>query len=201
MSKLQYHQQRSYEDARDAAMNYEDVYYKELCDLLFDEFLSNITNIPFDRTIENESLSNTALHNTNEAYCINWFYTIDRKLIETKTVYSFRFPNLWNPELYTMFEIKTNPRFSPIPYKRHKCDGWYKYRGDDLLKKLDKYLNISRVVRNTTPHNTKLFINPEKERLDIEFNFPAINERISITFEPGTPMTPFQNRYVFNGSF
>ncbi|CAF1362266.1 unnamed protein product [Rotaria magnacalcarata] len=193
MSKLQYYQQKSYEDALDAARNYEDIYYDEFYDLLFDKFLRNIKNIPFDRTIENESLYNTALHNNTEADCISWFYTIDRKLIETKTVYSFRFPNLWNPALYTMFEIKTNPRFSPVPYQRHRCDGWYEYRGDKLLKELDKYLNISRVVRNTTPHNTKLFINPEKERLDIEFNFPAINERISITFERGTPIIPSQN--------
>jgi hypothetical protein len=48
-------------------------------------------------------------------------------------------------------------------------------------------LNIGRVAANHHPHQTKLFINQKHERLDRQFNFHSLNERITITFEPEYP--------------
>jgi hypothetical protein len=53
------------------------------------------------------------------------------------------------------------------------------------LDHIDQYLNIRKVVDND--HVTKLFANQKEERLDIQFDFNSLNERISITFEPGRP--------------
>ncbi len=49
----------------------------------------------------------------------------------------------------------------PIQGQRYRFFGWYKV--------------------------TKLFINQEQERLNIQFKFPSLNEQIEITFEPGYP--------------
>ncbi len=108
-------------------------------------------------------------------------------MIDSKTVNSFRFVNVCHPDLYQSFEIKAHRLFIPIHGQRHRFIGWYKCIGQNVLDYLDQYLNIRRVVDNSHSHVTKLFINQEEERVDIQFKFPSLNERIAITFEPGYP--------------
>jgi hypothetical protein len=190
MGKKQFNRQYSYEDAQDAIENYEDDHYNDFCDLLFNQLLINIQRIKFDCIIQNYLLGPAdPVYKTEQANSLFWLYRADRKLIDSKTVYSFRFANACHPEFYKSFETKAHHLFLPITEKRHKSYGWYKYIGEDLPNLIDKFLNIRRVVENHYPHKTKLFINQKQERLDIQFNFYSINERIAINFEPGYPAT------------
>ncbi|CAF2570907.1 unnamed protein product [Rotaria sp. Silwood2] len=193
MPKQQFYQQRSIQEAQDAVMDYEDDHYQELYYLLFNQLLSNIKRISFDRIIQDKLQYGDTVRNNQETHSLVWLYTADRMFVKPLTIYSFRFANACHPELYRTFETKSHHLFSLVTYQRHKYNGWYKYVGRDLLNSLDEYLNIERVVQNQIPHETKLFINQKQERLDIQFNFDSINERIAITFEPGCPdlLMPF----------
>jgi hypothetical protein len=189
MNKRGFYQQYSIDDAIDAVNNYEDSHYEEFQYLLFNELLVNIQGIPFDRIIETHLLTQDNLvYETLSAHSLFWLYGADRKMINSKTIYSFRFANACHPDLYQSFEIKAHRLFKQVPERRHRFIGWYEHIGQDLLDDLDRYLNIKRVVKNSHSHVTKLFINQEKERLDIRFDFPSLNERIVITFEPGYPV-------------
>ncbi|CAF0942804.1 unnamed protein product [Rotaria sordida] len=187
MPKQEFYRQLSIEEATDAIMDYEDDHYQEFYDLLFNQLLINIKNIPFERIIQNNLQYGDAVRNNKEAHSLIWLYTADRKFINSIKVYSFRFANDCHPEFYRTFETKSHRLFSLVEHPRHKYNGWYKYMGRELLNYLDKYLNIERVVQNQIPHKTKLFIHQKQERIDIQFNFYSIDERISITFEPGYP--------------
>ncbi len=127
------------------------------------------------------------MYKTKEANSLFWLYTANRKFIGSKTIYSFRFANACHPEFYRTFEAKSHHLFRATIQKRHGLDGWCRYIGKQLLNDIDKYLNIKRVVQKPHSHRTELFINQKEERVDIEFNFKSINERITITFEPGYP--------------
>jgi hypothetical protein len=190
MGKLEFQQQLSFDEAQDAVENYEDIHYQEFQNLLFNELLINICEIPFDNIIQNYLLTpDNCVYKTKEAHSLVWLYRADRKILKptSTTVYSFRFANVCHPEFYETFEIKAHHLFIPIPGIRHRYYGWYKYVGKDLLDPIDKCLNIRRVVDSHHPHVTKLFINKKEYRLDIQFNFYTLNERIAITFEPGYP--------------
>jgi hypothetical protein len=187
MPKLHYYEQMSIEDAQDAVDNYEDNHYDEFHNFLFHELLSNIKKVPFDYIIQNHLPFDTAVYRTKEANGLSWLYTADRKLINSITIYSFRFTNTCHPEFYRTFETEAHHLFQLIPESRHRYYGWYMYKGCELLDSVDKYLNIQRVVQNPIPHATKLFINQKQERIDIRFDFDSIKERIVITFEPGPP--------------
>jgi len=65
----------------------------------------------------------------------------DRKLIESKTIYSFRFANACHPEFYKTFETKAHHLFLLIKKPRHHYHGWYKYIGTDLQDHIDKLKN------------------------------------------------------------
>jgi hypothetical protein len=188
MSKRQYFQQISIDDEIDADNYYEDDHMEQFDRLLFDELLLYIKKVKFDYIIQNNLQHNDALYNINESHSLNWLFTADRKLIYSKTAYSFRFANVCHPELYQTFEIKAHHLFRSIKEQRHGTDGWYRYIGRELLDRIDNYLKIQRVIQNPNFHRTELFINQDEERLDIEFNFPTIKERIAITFEPGPPV-------------
>ncbi len=190
MNKQKFYQQFSIDEARDAVENYEDIHYEEFQNLLFNQLLINIWRTPFDNIIQNYLLTqDNPVYKTKEAHSLLWLYRADRKIIEptSTTVYSFRFANACHPEFYQTFEIIAHHLFIPVSGKRHRSYGWYKYIGKDLLDPIDKCLNIQRVVDSHHPHVTKLFINQEEERLDIQFNFYTLKERISITFERGYP--------------
>jgi hypothetical protein len=185
MVKQQIYNKWSIKDGQDAADYYEDDHYEEFCNLLFYELLNHIKKIPFENFIQNHLQYNGSVYKTNKANSLFWLYTADRKLIETVTIYSFRFANACHPEFYRTFETKAHHLFESTIQQRHGLDGWYKYIGKDILNRVDRYLNIGKVNQNH--HRTKLFINQKEERLDIEFNFKSTNERITITFEPGYP--------------
>ena len=188
MVKRQFFQQLSIDETIDAMYNYDDEHYDQFYNLLFNELLSNIRNIPFDAIINKRLTgSDNPVYNTDEAHSLFWLYRADRKLIESKTIYSFRFANACHPEFYQTFETKSHHLFVPIQEPRHRYFSWYKCIGKYVLNELDRYLNIERVVSNSAKHKTKLFINQIQERLDIRFDFPSLNERIAITFEPGYP--------------
>lgn len=191
MVKTDFYQQLSIEDGQDAMENYDDDHYNEFYDLLINHLLINIRKIPFDSIINNYLVrQDNPVYKTEKAYCLFWLYSADRHLIDSKTVYSFRFANACNPVFYQTFETKAHHLFISIPEKRHRSYGWCEHIGKDLLDEIDKYLNIKMVVENHHPHTTKLFINQKCERLDIQFNFDSLNERIAITFEPGYPACP-----------
>ncbi|CAF0997201.1 unnamed protein product [Rotaria sordida] len=187
MPKKQFLKQLSIEEAQGAAMDYEDEHYRESYDLLFNQLLINIKQIPFERIIQNDLQYGNTVHYNKEAHSLVWLYTADRKVIDKLMVYSFRFGNDCNPEFYRNFETKFHHLFLPVPGIRHKYDGWYECIGRELLDYVDEYLNIERIVQNRIPHKTRLFIHQEQERIDIQFNFSSIHARITITFEPGYP--------------
>jgi hypothetical protein len=187
MVKKQYYRHSYSQEVEDVSSSYDDDHYQEFYDLLFNELLVHIKKIPFDNIIQNHLQYNNSIYRTEEANSLTWFYTADRKLIKSRTIYSFRFANVCHPELYNTFETKAHRLFLLITRPRHRYVEWYKYMGHELLNHLDNYLNIGRVVQNQIPHKTELFINQNEERLDIQFSFDSINERIAITFEPGPP--------------
>ncbi|CAF3876661.1 unnamed protein product [Rotaria sp. Silwood1] len=187
MPKRQFYQQLSIEEAQYAETEYEDDHYEQFYYFLFKQLLSNIKEIPFDRIIQDRLQYGDIVRNNKQANSLVWLYTADRKFINSKTIYSFRFANPCHPEFYRTFETKSHHLFSLVTYPRHRYSGWYEYVGRNLLDKVDKYLNIERVVHNQTPHITRLFIHQNEERLDIQFNFNSIQERIVTTFEPGYP--------------
>jgi hypothetical protein len=190
MGKPEFYRKLSIDEARDAMENYEDIHYEEFQNLLFNELLRNIRKTPFDNIIQNYLLTpDNCVYKTKEVHSLFWLYGADRKIIEPKstTVYSFRFANACHPESYQTFEIIAHHLFIKVAGIRHKYYEWYKYVGKDLLDPIDKCLNIQRVLDSHYPHVTKLFINKKEERLDIQFNFYTLNERIAITFEPGYP--------------
>jgi hypothetical protein len=186
MGKQNFYRQLSLEEAQDAEQNYEDIHYEEFYNLLFDQLLNHIKTIPFDNIIENHLQYVNAVYKTEEADSLVWLYTADRKFIGEKTIYSFRFANACHPEFYRTFETKGHHLFKKITVPRHEYNGWYKYVGQYLLAEIGHYLNIRKVVQSQIPNKTKLFINQNEERIDIQFNY-SINERISISFEPGYP--------------
>ena len=180
--------QISIDETLDAMDNYDDEHYEQFCNLLFNELLSNIRQVPFDTIIDNHLIQfNNPVYKTKEAHSLYWLYRADRTIIDSITVYSFRFADACHPDFYQTFETKAHHLFIPINKRRHRYFGWYKCIGKGLLNDLDEYLNIKKVVNNTEKHKTKLFIHQAQERIDIRFDFPAINERIAITFEPGYP--------------
>lgn len=191
MVKAHYYQQKSIEDAQNAENDYDDEHYEHFHDLLFNELLVHIKHVPFDKIIDEDLLYKTEVYRTKEANSLVWLYRADRKFINSISIYSFRFANLCNPERYQTFNVSDHNLFLLVPQQRHGFNKWYKYTGEQLLNKLDKYLNINKVVRGSVPHKTKLFINQEQERMDIQFSFDSIAERIVITFESGYPASRF----------
>jgi hypothetical protein len=187
MVKQRCYQKWYINEAQDDEYNYEDNHYDDFYDFLFHELLSNIKKVPFDYIIQNHLQFDTAVYRTKEANCLSWLYTADRKLINSITIYSFRFANACHPEFYKTFETKAHHLFQSVSEPRHRYCGWRQYIGRELLNSVDKYLNIQTVVQNPTPHQTKLFINQQQERTDIRFDFYPIKKRIVITFEPGYP--------------
>jgi hypothetical protein len=124
MTKRGFYQQYSIDKALDAVDNYEDNHYEEFQYLLFDEFLFNIRGIPFNRIIENNLLTqDNPVYKTTRTHSFFWLYQADRKMIDSKTVYSFRFVNACHPDLYQSFEIKAHPFFLPIQGQRHRFLG------------------------------------------------------------------------------
>jgi hypothetical protein len=103
------------------------------------------------------------------------------------TVYSFRFPNSGNPELYRSFNTSAHQMFQPIDQNRHGLSGWYRFTGSRVPDDVDRCLQSQRVLQNAGEHTTSIFINQVEGRLDIEFNLQSTHERITIIFESGTP--------------
>jgi hypothetical protein len=156
-------------------------------DLVFDELLIHIKKFPYDRIIQKDLQYTNAVRASTRANSLDWFCQVDRKLVGSKTIYSFRFVNVCYPEFYRTFEIKAHPLFKPITLQQHRYYEWFTYIGHELLNHLDKYLNTGRVFQSRIPHITKLFMHQKEEWIDIQFNFDLINERIAVSFEPGSP--------------
>ena len=187
MSKQQYFMQKSIQDARGATTNYSDDHYKQFLDLLFGELLYHIQHVEFDYIILNQLLRDNSSYQTQKANGLRWLWTADRKNINGCTVYSFRFPNASHPELYQLFNTTAHNLFQSINQRRHGLDGWYQYTGENLPSAVDEYLCIEKVLQTGSSHTTSIFINQAEERLDIEFHLQPTHERITITFERGTP--------------
>lgn len=188
MVKKQASRQISVDEKLDMTDDCEDEHYNAFYNLVINELLSNIRCVPFDTIMNTELIqSDKLVYKIMEAYSLDWLYRADRNIFDSKTVYTFRFPNVCDPDFYRTFQSKAHPLFVLIDGRRHRYFGWYKYIGKDLLGEIDKSLSITRVVKSTEQHRTKLFIHQDQERIDIQFDFPAIKERIVITFEPGYP--------------
>ena len=184
MSKKYFRQQFSVEDMTN---EYEDEHYQAFEELVFDGLLCHIRKIPFEQIIQNTFTGMAVDYQTLRANALVWLYTLNQKFINERVIYSFRFANASHPELYQAFATRAHPLFTPINQQRHRRVGWCQYSGRNLLSMIDRYLNISRVAQDTHSPTTKLFIHQANERLDIEFDFPSLRERITITFEPGYP--------------
>lgn len=184
MSKKQFLQQLSIEDA---TTDYDDEHYQAFTYLVFEGLLSHIRNIPFEQIIQDTLQGVSIDYQILRANSLSWLYTMNRKVINERVIYSFRFCNASHPDLYQECATRTHPLFKTIDQQRHGRPGWCQYMGQGLLSEIDQYLNIQRVVQSAHPHTTKLFIHQRDERLDIEFNLSSPRERITITFEPGYP--------------
>ena len=162
----------------------DDDHYVQFHNLVFNELLINIRMVPFDRIINNNLMEDDSyVYRIHKAHCLFWLYTAERNMINSITIYSFRFANACNPELYKTFETTAHHLFMPSHKQRHQCFGWYKYIGSNLFAQLDKYLNIKRIIAKHATYERRLFINQAEERLDIQFDCFARNERIVITFD------------------
>ncbi|CAF3681471.1 unnamed protein product [Adineta steineri] len=195
MSKYRYMQQQSIEDAM-MMIDRQDSNGGENQTILFNNFLikdlvDNIRCVPFDEII------NTYLVNDGNKYRfiiktndIPWFCTADRRTLHSRTIFTFRFPTLSDPDSYEKFELKSNSLFMPSGGIWHEVEGWYEYTASNLSQYLYDVLSISEL------HNehcrTRIFVNKQYERTDIVFNFDSTNRRIILTFEAGEPARPHQ---------
>ena len=184
MSKKRFLRQLSIEDA---TTDYEDEHYQAFRCLVFEGLLRHIRSIPFEQIIQDILQYIPVDYQILPANSLDWLYTVNRKVINERVIYSFRFCNASHPHLYQECATRTHPLFKTIDQQRHGRAGWCQYMGQDLLSEIDRYLNIQQVVQSGHSHTTKLFIHQSAERLDIEFNFSSSRERITITFEPGYP--------------
>lgn len=188
MTKGQFRRQQSINEALDAVDNYEDEHYEEFSELLFNELLVHIQHVKFDSIIKNDLLTpGKIIHNTKETHSLMWLYRADRNVIDSITIYGFHFANACHPEFYQTFQTKAHHLFVRVRERRHRYFDWYECIDKNLPTQLDQYVNIERIVANKEPHETKLFIYQAKERVDIEFHFPAHKEQITICFESGYP--------------
>lgn len=187
MAKSRYYRQKSIKEAQDVLNNDADEHYENFCNLLFDELLNHIKNLPFDRIINQDLLVETKVFNLVEAHCLYWLHTSDRYSNDSTTTYSLRFPNFCNPELYGTFEIQNHHIFSPLSYARHGFVGWYQYTGCNLVSELYEYFNLQRLVGNPSSYEIKLFMNKKQERIEIQFDFKFYPnmQRIIISFGLG----------------
>ena len=182
MKQQVYYRQQSFDEMID------DEHLIEFENLLFNELLYNIKKVPFADIINKHLVYNTNFYGYIYSYSLHWLYTADRMDNNSGRIYSFRFPNPCNPDYYKSFITKYHPFFASIDQTRHRVKGWYKYTGKELPKMIGKYLNIVKITNKQNSHKTKILINNEYERLDIEFYFRSDSpERITITFEPGYP--------------
>jgi hypothetical protein len=143
--------------------------------------------VKFDDIIRNELFADNAVYKTQETSGLLWLWTADRRTINGCTIYSFRFANASHPELYQSFNTIQHSLFGSSSRTRHGLDGWYQYTGEKLPSAVDEYLGIQKVLQTASNHTTRIFINQAEERLDIVFELQSTHERITITFERGTP--------------
>ncbi|CAF2726991.1 unnamed protein product [Rotaria sp. Silwood2] len=190
MGKQDYYRQQSYNDILYSEyQNDNDDHLIEFQILLFEELLCNIRKVPFADYINNCLLNDGAkFYHCIRSNSLDWLYTTDRKMINNDRIYSFRFANPCNPDYYGSFIVKKHPSFTPSKQYRHKLEGWYQYIGKELPKTIENYLNVTTIMNEQISHQTKIFVNNEYERLDIEFYFRHdYPKRLTITFEPGYP--------------
>ena len=187
MPKQYYFAQESIQDARGATTNYSDDHYKQFLDLLFSELLYHIQYVKFDDIIRNELFADNSVHKTQKTNGLLWPWTADRRTIDECIIYSFHFANTSHPELYQAFNTTAHSLFQSIGQTRDGLDGWYQYTGEKLPGAVDRYLGIQKVLQTGNNHTTSIFINQAEERLDIVFELQSTHERITITFERGTP--------------
>ena len=191
MGKPKYYQQISFDDAIDADQHDDDDddHLTEFRNLIFDELLRNIKNVPYADIITYDlTMDDKKYYDTIESHSLSWLYTADRKNINDEIIYSFRFASPCHPDNYKSFDTRYHSYFKLSNKYRHRSEGWYEYIGQTLPEEIEIYLNIHEVL-NEKPDKTKIFVNNIDERLDIEFHFRFNDryERITITFEPGYP--------------
>jgi hypothetical protein len=185
-------QQLSYDDRFDLDdQDDDDEHLMEFQNLLIEELLCNVKDIPFDHII-NTILTDDGVtfHGTIHSHNLNWLYTADRLNIYGKTIYSFRFASACHPDYYKSFITKYHPHFASTNQTRHSLEGWCYYIGQQLPREITNYLNIAKVMNAQKSSGPMIFVNNTYERLDIEFDLRSNHsfERITITFEPGYPV-------------
>jgi hypothetical protein len=180
----------SIDDELDFDQQYDDEYLIEFSNLVLNELLCNIKNVPFDDIINTRLTHDGAkIRLLIESNSLVWLYTADRLNINNIIVYSFRFASPCHPDYYKSFIAEYHPYFKLSKQKRHGLEGWYKYIGEELPKTIVRYLNIAKIIQEQTSCKPKIFVNNNYERLDIEFYLRSgnIRQRLTITFEPGYP--------------
>jgi hypothetical protein len=194
MSKDRYRQQQSIED--DMVIDSQDSNEGDNQTVLFKNFLldnlvNNVKDVLFDNIITTHLMTDGDRHRfTVEKNTIPWFCNADRRMIRGRTIFTFHFPTLGQPNSYEDFEIKSNPLFVPQDGIWHRVDEWYEYAGPNLCKYISDKVPISE-VKNGQPR-TRIFVNKQYERTDIVFNLDSTNRRIILTFESGHPARPYQ---------
>lgn len=187
-----YYSQQSWDDALNAYETDDDEHLVQFENLLFNELLCNVKEVPFDGIINTELIYDGAkVYHTIQTTInsLDWLYTADRLNTNGKTIYSFRFASPCHPDYYNSFITAYHPCFELSNQTRHGLKGWYKYIGTELPKMVENYLKIAKVMNEKKSYGPAIFVNNQNERLDIEFYLQSGNssERITITFEPGYP--------------
>ncbi|CAF0815082.1 unnamed protein product [Adineta steineri] len=187
MSKQQYQQQLSIEDNRDAMDNYEDTHLNEFYSFIFDQLLKPIRSTPFNQIIQLHLHHGNNVFNTTQAHNLHWLYSADRRIINSTTIYSFRFPNPCHPGWYCNLAVQGHHHFRLVNEPRHGYDEWYEYVGTHLLDEIGIYLKVQEIISASLFHRTTMFINQKAERVDIQFHDDSNNLRLAICFESGYP--------------
>ncbi|CAF1093702.1 unnamed protein product [Adineta steineri] len=187
MSKQQYQQQLSIEDNRDAMDNYEDTHLDEFYSFIFDQLLKPIRSTPFNQIIQLHLQHGNNVFNTTQAHNLHWLYSADRRIINSTTIYTFRFANACHPDWYRNLAVQGHPHFRLVNEPRHRCYGWYEYVGTHLLDEIGNYLNLQEIIPTSVFRRTNLLINQKGERVDIKFHDDSNNLRLAICFESGFP--------------
>jgi hypothetical protein len=194
MAKDRYKQQRSIEDAmatESQDSNGEDDQTVLFKNFLLDSLVNNVTDVPFERIISTRLVTDGDKHEFNiETNGITWFCNADRRVLNGRTIFTFRFPTLDQPDSYEGFELRSNSRFMPSEGIWHRVDGWYEYMGPNLSKYVSDLLPIPELQNGQS--KTRIYVNKQYERTDIVLNLDSTNRRIVLAFESGHPARPHQ---------
>jgi hypothetical protein len=188
MSKHRYMQQKSTDDAMSIdgqELNDEDSHTVLVENFLYD-VANSVKNVPFDKIMSSRLLNDDDKYTYMiEANTILWSRRADRRSIRGQTIFTFRFPSLWDPRSYDCIELTAKSLFMPPWGVWHSVDGWYEC--------IDPYFRwyVCNALPIAEVHNgqcrPRIFINKHYEQTDIVLNFDNTKRRVVLTFKRRGP--------------